>query len=492
MSNAVEPSKRKYVIAAIMVATFMVSIEATIVATAMPGIVGQLGGFSHYSWVFSAFLLAQSTTTVVYGKLADIYGRKPTLIAGILLFLIASLLCGFSWSMASLIGFRFLQGLGAGALQPVTMTVIGDLYRIEERGRVQGIMSTVWAVSGVLGPLAGGIIVDGMSWAWIFWINIPIGIAAIAGFVLFLAERIEPREVRIDYLGALLFSLATGSVLIILTEATAGWTVLAPLTALFLGAGGWFLVHERLTPEPIVSIELWTRRLIASSNIATLLASMALLGLTTVLPIYVQGVLGRSAIEAGLTLTMLVVGWPLAVMLSGRVYRLFGIERTLRLGSALFPVGAAFLLLLTPASHPAWAGVGSFLMGFGMGLVSITVIAMVQESVQWSMRGSATASVVFARSLGSTLGATVLGALLNFGIAHFGGGALAVDVNEMLSHPAGLAELARDPGARAVFDGALHWSFWGVAVSAVLTLVAAWLIPARKDPRERPAPLRTG
>src|SRR4051812_34384673 len=238
-----------------MVATFMVAIEATIVATAMPGIVGQLGGLSHYSWVFSAFLLAQTTTTVIYGKLADIFGRKPILIAGIVLFLIASTLCGFAWSMASLIGFRFLQGIGAGAIQPVTMTIIGDLYKIEERGRVQGVMSTVWAASGVLGPLAGAIIVETVSWAWIFWINIPFGIAAIAGFTAFLAENIEHRQTRIDYLGAVLFSVATGALLVILSEAEAGPEPLWPLGLLFLASGLWFLLHERSTPEPMVSIE---------------------------------------------------------------------------------------------------------------------------------------------------------------------------------------------------------------------------------------------
>ncbi|MBI1777318.1 MAG: MFS transporter [Proteobacteria bacterium] len=484
MSNAVHPSKRPFVIAAIMVATFMVAIEATIVATAMPGIVGQLGGLGHYSWVFSAFLLAQSTTTVIYGKLADIFGRKPTLIAGIVVFLIASLLCGYAWSMTALIGFRFLQGLGAGAIQPVTMTVIGDLYKIEERGRVQGVMSTVWATSGVLGPLAGGIIVDTVSWAWIFWINIPIGIAAIIGFAVFLAERVEHKQARIDYLGALLFSVATGSLLIILTEIEAGLSMLVPLGLLLLFTGGWFLLHEKQTPEPIVSIELWTRRLILTVNVATLLASMALLGLTTVIPLYVQGVLARSPIVAGFTITMLTVGWPLAVMLSSRLYRAFGIRRTLRTGSALFPIGATFLLFLSPESDPIMVGIGSFFMGFGMGIMSITTIAQVQESVEWSRRGSATASVIFARSLGSTLGATVLGALLNVGITHYGSGDLGIGVHELLSHPTGLAELAGNPAVRTLFDRSLHLSFWGVAISAALTLIATWLIPmhARRGP----------
>jgi EmrB/QacA subfamily drug resistance transporter len=460
-----------------MLATFMAAIEGTIVATAMPSIVGQLGGFSYYSWVFSSYLLAQSTTTVIYGKLADLFGRKPVLIAGIVLLLAGSLLCGFAWSMASLIAFRMVQGLGAGAISPVTMTVVGDLYRLEERGRAQGMMASVWAISGVLGPITGAFIVANLSWAWIFWINLPIGVLAIAGLVLFLREAVETHRARIDYLGALLFSISIGSLLILLTETDAGPGTLAALACVFLATGALFLRHEQRTPEPIISIELWARRLVATSNIATLLAGIAMIALMTVLPIYVQGVLGRSPLVAGSTLTALVIGWPLAVMLSGRLFRAFGIRQTLRAGSVLLPVGASFMLLLTPQSQPFVAAIGTFLMGFGMGVLSITTVALVQDSVEWSMRGSATASILFARSLGTTVGATAVGALLNIGIAHFGSGALAASVRELLNEPSGLAKLSSDTSARFVFDHALRWSFSGVVATTVLTLVAAWLIP---------------
>ncbi|OWJ65533.1 MDR family MFS transporter [Inquilinus limosus] len=482
MSTAVDRSKRPFVIASIMLATFMVAIEATIVATAMPRIVGELGGFTYYSWVFSAFLLAQSTTTVIYGKMSDVFGRKPVLVGGTILFLIGSVLCGFAWSMGSLILFRLLQGLGAGAITPVTMTVVGDLYKLEERGRAQGLMASVWATSAVIGPLAGGVIVDTLSWAWIFWINLPFGVLTIAGFILFLKEQIEPRKVRIDYTGAALFSVAIVSLLVILTETEADGWLLGGLGLLFLVAGWLFLWQERRAPEPIISLELWSRRLVATSNIATVLAGMALIGLTTILPVYVQGVLGRSPITAGFTLSMLVFGWPLAVMLSQRLYRAFGVRRTLRAGSLLFPVGASFLLFLTPQTHPAVAGTGAFIMGFGMGLISLTTIAVVQDSVEWSMRGSATASIIFGRNLGSTIGATALGAILNIGIVHFGSGALAASVHDVLNQPEGLAELAANPSVRDVFDQALHWTFLGVVAMAVLTFVTIWLIPIAPRP----------
>eukprot|EP01132_Coremiostelium_polycephalum_P014442 gene14442-17540_t len=486
MSQSVERSKRPLIVASIMLATFMVAIEATIVATAMPRIVGQLGGFTYYSWVFSAFLLAQSTTTVIYGKLSDIFGRKPMLIGGIVIFLAGSALAGFAWSMTSLIAFRLLQGLGAGAIQPVTMTIVGDLYRLEERAKVQGILASVWAISAVTGPLAGGLIVDHFSWAWIFWINLPIGLLTIIGFTLFLHEKIEPRKARIDYLGTILFSIAIVSLMVILTETDADLSILAALAAVFIVTAILFFMQERRAPEPIISLALWSRRLVATSNIATLLAGMALIGLTTVLPIYVQGVLGRSPLVAGFTLTMLIVGWPLAVMLSIRLFRAFGIRRTLRAGSLMFPIGASFLLFLTPESSPVPAGVGSFLMGFGMGLISVTSVVLVQESVEWSMRGSATASIIFSRSLGNTLGATTLGAILNIGIAHFGSGDLANKLHEVINQPSGLSSLATNPAIRLVFHSALHWSFWGVFTVAILTFATTWLIPVSREAGRKP------
>ena len=478
MVNTVTPAGRPFVIASIMLATFMAAIEATIVATAMPTIVGQLGGFSYFSWVFSAFLLAQSTTTVIYGKLSDLFGRKPTLIVGIVLLLLGSLLCGFAWSMASLIVFRLIQGLGAGAIIPITATIIGDLYKMEERGRAQGMIAAVWAISGVLGPLAGALIVDHISWAWIFWINLPFGVVTILGLTSFLHESVETHRARIDYLGAFLFCISIGALLVLLTEADAapGW-ILGVLGVVFVATGAWFLVHERRTPEPIVSIALWARRLIATSNVANMFAGMGLIGLTTVLPIYVQGVLARSPIVAGIALAALIVGWPLSVTFSGRLYRAFGIRRTLRAGSFLFPLGAAFLVFLGPQSSPLIAACGSFIMGCGMGLLSMTSLATVQDSVEWSMRGSATASLIFARSLGSTIGATLMGTLLNVGITHYGSGALAQKLHDLLNQPRGLTQLSTDASVREVFDLALRWSFWGIVILAVLTFIATWLIP---------------
>ncbi|MBV8770644.1 MAG: MFS transporter [Hyphomicrobiales bacterium] len=484
MASGSPTSRRPLVVASLMLATFMGAIEATIVATAMPRIVGELGGFAYYSWVFAAFLLAQTTTTVIYGKLADIFGRKPSLILGILLFLVGSLLCGLAWSMTSLIVFRLLQGLGAGAIQPITSTVVGDLYKLEERGKAQGFISSVWASSAIIGPLAGGIIVDNLSWAWIFWVNIPIGFIAITGLALFLKETVEHKTRRIDYLGAVLFAIAIVSLLMLLTLTTPSLLSLLGLAVALVVSTFLFLRHETRAIEPMISLKLWSRRLIATCNIATLLAGMALIGLTTVLPLYVQGVIGRSPIVAGFTLTALVVGWPLAVSLSGRFFRRFGIRNTLRAGGLVFPIGAAFLLLLTPQSPPALAAVGSFIMGFGMGLLSITSIVLIQDSVEWSMRGSATASNIFARSLGNTLGATVLGAILNLGIARFATGSLADRVHDVLERPSGLSDAAGDPLVQEVLARSLHLTYWGVLILALLAFAMTFFIPIERRSRE--------
>ena len=208
---------RTLVLAAVMAANFMIAIEATIVSTAMPQIVGQLGGLQLYSWVFSAFLLTQTATTVVFGKLADLVGRKTVMLIGIAIFLVGSILCGLAWSMPSLIAFRLVQGVGAGSVQPVAMTIVGDLYSAHERAKIQGWLASVWALSAVLGPLAGGLIIQHFSWAWIFWMNLPIGALAAGGFWAYLHEKGVRGRGRIDHLSAGAFTIAIAAIMADLT-----------------------------------------------------------------------------------------------------------------------------------------------------------------------------------------------------------------------------------------------------------------------------------
>ncbi len=409
---------RPLVLAAVMAANFMIAIEATIVSTAMPQIVAQLGGLELYSWVFAAFLLTQTATTVVFGKLSDLRGRKVVILSGIGIFLLGSILCGFAWSMPSLIVFRLVQGIGAGAVQPVAMTIVGDLYSVHERGKIQGWLASVWAVSAILGPLVGGLIIQFWSWAWIFWMNLPIGLLASAGFWFYLHEKKSEARGTIDHLSAGVFTIAIAAIMADLTAlSTANRTEISIITAIAVAAVVAFVFQERRSPEPMISLELWGRRPIAAVNASSLFAGMAMIGLTTFLPVFVQGVMQKPPLIAGFALSAMVLGWPIGATLSPRLWIRFGVRTILRTGAALIPVGALVFVFLRPETSPVVAGVGSAIVGFGMGLSSSASIVLIQEIVDWSERGSVTASYLFARTLGSTFGATVFGAVLNIGLA---------------------------------------------------------------------------
>ncbi len=466
--------RRPLILAAVMLASFMIAIEATIVSTAMPQIAGQLGQLQYYAWVFSSFLLAQTATTVVFGKLADLYGRRSVLLIGIGIFLAGSILCGFAWSMPALIAFRLIQGLGAGAIQPVSITVIGDIYATHERGKIQGWLASVWGVSSVIGPLAGGLIIQHVSWAWIFWINVPIGLAAAAGFFLFLQETVETRERSVDVVGASLFTVAIAALMVALTEmGSAGGAAVLIALAVCAAAGVLFIFQERRARDPMIAFALWSRRAIATTNATTLFSGMTVIGLTTFLPMYVQAVMGGSPLMAGFMLTAMVLSWPIASTVAARNFGRFGLRPILVFGAALLPVGASPFVLLTPTSSPLVAGLGSLIMGFGMGFVSTAAIVLIQDSVGWAERGAATASNLFARNLGSTLGAAVLGAVLNASLTRQHAGSLQ-DIQRLLH---GQGSVAGAAASRMGLADGLHLTFWGVLIIAVLTLCLSVFVP---------------
>jgi MFS family permease len=468
---------RTLVLAAVMAANFMIAIEATIVSTAMPQIVGQLGGLSLYSWVFAAFLLTQTATTVVFGKLADLAGRKTVMLVGIAAFLFGSILCGFAWSMPSLIVFRLVQGIGAGAVQPTAMTIVGDLYSPHERAKIQGWLASVWAVSAVLGPLAGGLIIQHFSWAWIFWMNLPIGALAAAGFWAYLHEKRARGRGRIDHLSAAFFTVAIAAIMADLTalstsgELEIGLTTLVALVAIVL-----FVLQERRSPEPMISLDLWGRRPIAAANAASLLAGMVMIGLTTFLPVFVQGVMKQSPLIAGFALSAMVLGWPIGATVGVRAgLKRFGVRAVLRVGGVLIPLGSLVFLVLNRGSSPIVAGLGSLVVGLGMGLSSSASIILIQEIVDWSERGSVTASYLFARSLGSTFGATVFGAVLNFGLLRFGHGGVSSDQLRQLLERG--SESGGDPGLRAALEQSLHLTFVSMLAIALLAAATLFLVP---------------
>jgi EmrB/QacA subfamily drug resistance transporter len=472
-------TSRGPVIAAVMACLCMIAIESTIVATAMPQIVADLGGLRLYSWVFSAFLLAQTALTVVFGNLADIYGRKPIMLLGIAILVLGSILAGVAWSMPTMILFRLVQGIGAGAMQPLAMIIVADLYPARERGKIQGYLASVGAISAVLGPVIGGIIIRNFSWAWIFWINVPIGVIAAIGFIAFLRENIQHERRSIDVGGATTFTIAVAALLIGLTKiGSADTGMLAAAAGVFCIAAVAFVLQERRTANPMVSFALWSHRPIATANGVALLSGMALMGLTTFVPMYVQIVLHRSPVVAGLALTTMLIGWPVSATLTARLLHRFGLHQLLLTGALLLPLGATFFVLLTPQSSPVVAGTGSLVMGFGMGLLSVSSLVLIQEAADRSQRGSATASNLFSRNLGMTLGATVLGAVLNHGLTRSTGGlpVSSDQLRQLLELPPG--SMPGDALFRIALQHSLNQTFWAMLAITVVVVAIALLVPA--------------
>jgi MFS family permease len=486
MAMSALTTRRPLVLASVIASNFMIAIEATIVSTAMPQIAAQLGGLELYSWVFAAFLLTQTATTVVFGKLSDLRGRKVVMLSGIAIFLIGSILCGLAGSMPALIAFRLVQGVGAGAVQPVAMTIVGDLYTVHERGKIQGWLASVWALSAVLGPLVGSLIIQRWSWAWIFWMNLPIGLAASAGFWFYLHEKKSEARGTIDHLSAGVFTIAIAAIMALMTAfSTADWTEIAIIGAIAVVAVAGFVVQERRSPEPMISLDLWGRRPIAAVNASSLFAGMVMIGLTTFLPVFVQGVMGRPPLTAGFALSAMVLGWPIAGTLSPWFWKRFGVRNVLRAGAALIPIGALAFVFLRGDTPPVVAGIGSAAVGFGMGLSSNSSIVLVQEIVDYSERGSVTAAYLFARTLGSTFGATVFGAVLNFWLLRAGLGAVTSEqLRELFDGGA-----ASNGVLKAALDGSLRVTFVSMFVVALLVAATAALVPkvkfaARRGPAD--------
>jgi len=477
-------SNRALVIGAIMVAMAMISLEMTIVSIAMPQIVAQLGGLRLYAWVFSSYSLTQMAMTVVFGKLADAYGRKRIMLTGITVFTLGSLLTGFSWSMPSMIAFRLIQGVGAGAILPIALTIVADHYPGAERGKIQGYVAGVWAISALIGPMAGAFILSALSWAWIFWVSVPIGIAAAISFIVFLEDDHGHEVPSIDFIGAALFTMACSCLMIAATEASS----MGPLRVSLWVAGCCvcallFVLQERHARDPVIDFHLWRQRPIAAVNGTALVTGVGLMGLTTFVPMYVRGVLQQTPVIAGLALTTVMIGWPIGATFAARNFMKVGLRRMLLIGAALLPVGSGTLALLTQTSSWVTTALGSATMGVGMGLVNVSSMLIIQGLVERTQRASVTASNLFSRNLGSTLGVTLLGAVFNLGISRHAG---ALVTSKQLRH---LLDAPRDftltgVATRDALQGSLHMTFCSLFVICLLSALSASLVPPLHiDPR---------
>ncbi|MFO0739020.1 MAG: MDR family MFS transporter [Labilithrix sp.] len=395
-------------VVALLLAIFMAAMEMTVVSTAMPTVVAELKGALHYAWVFSAYMLTSTVTVPIHGKLADLYGRRPVLHVAMVLFLAGSIACGQASSMSLLIAGRALQGIGAGGLQPIALTVIGDIFDLEERSKMQGIFGAVWGFAGLAGPLLGGLIVARWSWRWVFYINVPFGLLSALVLSFALHETIEKKDHALDIAGAITLSVAVIA-LLVGVEGYQPW-LLVPLS---IAATIVFLFVELRAKEPMLPPALFKRRMLATVSVLATVAGAALIGITTFIPLYVQGVLGASPTEAGATIAPMAVGWPVASAISGRLIPRLGFRGLVRGGFAIVAASTlayVFLLSRSPTvSELRLAGI-AFGIGMGTGMTPMTIA--VQTSVSFAERGVATASTMFFRSIGGTIGVGVMGVVL--------------------------------------------------------------------------------
>ncbi|MDQ3928817.1 MAG: MFS transporter, partial [Chloroflexota bacterium] len=410
---------RPLIITGLIMATALSALDVTIVSTALPTIVGVLGGLELYSLVVAAFLLTATTTVPVYGKLSDMFGRKPIFLIGAGTFILGSALCGLAWDMFSLILFRALQGLGAGSIVPVSLTLIGDLFDVEERARIQGVFGSVWGISSVIGPLVGGAIVQFFDWRWVFFINVPVGIVAMLLVFLYLREPTIHTRQRVDIAGAVTLTLGIACLLVALQSGSIGAISGATTLLIWLGAIvllALFVFFERRAPAPILSLGFLTRPVIAIPCLAGLLAGVVLIGYAAFVPLLVQGAWGGSPIEAGLIVAPMSIGWPVASATAGRLIKRVGYYPLVVTGMSGVFAGTMLLLAVGLVGDISLKTivtlVASAITGLGFGASTTTMLIALQVSVPWSERGIATASAQFFRNMGQAIGSTVLGAVL--------------------------------------------------------------------------------
>lgn len=485
-SSSPSSSSRTWVFVAAVASIFMAAVEGTIVATAMPTIVGDLGGFELFSWVFTAYLLTQAITIPIYGRLADLYGRKRMLLIGIGIFLCGSVLCGFAWNMGTLIAFRIAQGIGTGALVPVAMTIIGDLYTPAERARMQGYLSSAWSVAAITGPMLGAFLVAHTSWPWVFWINVPIAMVAALLLIVGLHEHIERHSHRMNYSGVALLGLGIGVFMFALIQASAlpGATVAALIAAATVILV-ILVMHERKAPEPILPLNLWRHPIIAASAVASFCVGAITMGTSVFLSLYVQNVMGHSAVVAGWVLTAMSFSWMFGSIGGGRMMLWTSYRTTVWTGGLWLLPGAVMLILLDPSHSPLWAAVAGFLIGVGLGFTNNTYTVAVQATVDYSQRGVATSSTVFMRIIGQSVGTALYGGVLNAGVmARVPGGS---DILHHLMDPAlrqSLPETAVAPLVSAM-GAALHNVYLIQGLATVIMLATAFCLPAGLSPLKK-------
>ena len=485
--------QKKIITIAIMVAMFLAAMEATIVNAAMPTIVGALGGFSLYSWVFSAFMLTNTTTVPIYGKLTDMYGRKVMFITAVTLFVLGSALSGQANTMVQLVLFRGVQGLGAGGVLPLALTIAGDMFPLEQRAKVQGLFSSVWGLSAIIGPFIGGFIVDHFSWRWLFYLNLPVGIVVVVLVAMFLPKQsATTHRHKIDLLGITLLSSGVVSLLYgTLLVTRYGWfdirTDLFFLIAVILLF--FFVRVEQKVEEPFIPLTLFKNKIIGSSNLTAFLMGIGMFGSIQFVPLYVQGGLGTSATQAGLSITPQVIGWSVFSFIAGRLILKHGYRLPILLGVGLMVISGFMLAQLNVDTSYWYVLISMFVLGGSLGLSMTAFAVAVQSAVTFEQRGLATSSQMFARSIGATFGVTILGSVLTMNmrpqVEDF------IRQNQGKLSPEVLSQIEQSQG---IFEGeqvhliptdvmdqmmnflahAIHNTMWTAFILTFFALVTAW------------------
>jgi EmrB/QacA subfamily drug resistance transporter len=408
--------RRRVVTGGILLGMVLAALEATVVTTAMPTIISSLGGLDRYSWVFSAYLLSSTVAVPVWGRLSDLYGRRPLYLAGIFLFLIGSALSGMSHTIDQLIVFRAIQGLGAGALVPLSLTINGDIFTLVERTRIQGLFSGLWGIASIIGPIVGAVVTERISWRWVFYLNIPFGLAAAAVVGIALVEPKRAEKPIIDYAGAALLALSITLLLMALVatgeSASEHWPRIAAESGGALVFGFLFVRAERRAVEPIIPLALFRNRMFAVGCLVVFLVGTAFYGALSFIPLFVQGALGGTATQAGSALTPMLLGWVTMSLVGARLMLRIGYRPTAFIGLILLVTGFGLLSTLGPGARLPFMTLDMALMGAGMGMVMIVLLITMQDAVARDQLGIVTSINLFCRSIGGALGVGVMGAVM--------------------------------------------------------------------------------
>ncbi len=481
--------KRNWILAALMLTMFLAAMDIAVISTVIPQIVADIGGFNKIPWVYSIYLLTQTTTIPLYGKMADLYGRKKILIIGITLFLLGSASAAFSWDIYSLIVFRGVQGLGGGSIMATAATIAGDIYSIEERAKIQGWLSSVWGISAILGPVIGGGLTEYLNWRWIFWINLPMGIIAIVLIAIFLKEKITKQKASIDYWGALtIFSLLTAVILFFNAGDKETWPWISWYSLIFLTATILLIIVavfvERKAKSPILPGWVLTNPTFLGSNLAVVGLGIAMMGTQTYLPTFLQASLGYDIILSGLVLSAMSIGWPTASALSGKLYLRIGFRNTELIGATVVILSCIGFLLIPWPQNIYLIALDMVFLGAGFGLLSTPTIVGIQSVVGWDKRGVVTGANQFGRYLGQSLGAAIFGAIFNATYTHkfdTSGFDLPKETKDVLNS---LPHLSQDAQhfVRESFNIANQNVFHGMVIFGILTFfVVFWLVPRRLE-----------